>query len=370
MSMYDIPILMLHSVNDKHNLNPMGSLSIYPRELEGYLSAFKSMSYQMISMQDFLENNYNKNEKFIILTFDDGFRDNLHYAKEILRKYRAKATIFVNPSYYTIDENNMQTWGFMSYKEMLQAEKSQVFDIQAHGMTHEFIFKSDKIIDFYTKEKFEKYYWLSWMIFPEAPNCWGDDAYKYAEKIPEGYPIFEYDRRLSCEKFTPDKYFVDKVISMHENTSNESELLKKLNADTSNKGTYESYSEYIKEVNYQLGECKDILENLLDKQITVMCFPGGGYNNDVLKITEELGYKCYMNASRLRKGNNFTHLENYHKGNFIGFNRTSLSHFENNLISSKCAAKLIAIISIGDYQNIKIIKIIKQIFSKLNKVVR
>lgn len=366
--MHDIPILMLHSVNDKHNLNPMGSLSIYPRELEGYLSAYKRLNYQMISVKDFIDGKVNENEKFIILTFDDGFKDNLINAKNILMKYNARATIFINPAYCTKISDHKNTWGFMSYEELQEAEKSDVFDLQAHGMTHEFIFKTDKIVDFYSKDKFSKYYWLAWMLFPNAPNNWSDDVYKYAEKIPEGYPIFEYDRRLSSQKFTPDESYIDKILSLYKGSNNNDELLGRLNNDKSVKGTTESYEEYLKEIEYQLGECKDILEDKLSKEISVLCFPGGGYNRDVLKIAEEVGYRCYMNASMLKNGNNFNNFDDYKNGDFTGFNRISLSHFESRLLSSEIISTLIAMISLGDYQNIKTVVVIKNILKKIKSL--
>lgn len=364
--MHDIPILMLHSVNDKHNLNPMGSLSVHPRELEGYLAAFKILRYQMISMKDLLEGNYIQNNRYIVLTFDDGFKDNIFYAKNLLKKYNAKATIFINPEYCSY-ENTVSTWGFMTNDELCNAERSGVFDLQAHGMTHEFIFKSTLIIDFYTKNKFDKYYWLAWMLFPDSPRNWNDEAYKYADMIPEGYPIFEYDRRLSCEKFMPDTLFVEKSIRMFKEYSNKESLAKILNSDTCYKGCMETYEQYISEIKYQLGECKVTMESQLKKEISIICFPGGGYNEVVLDIAKEFGYRCYMNSSKLRDGNNFDHIESYKNGNFVGFNRTSFTHIQNKLLSSWLASMLIAIVSLGDYQNIGLLKFVKHIFRKMKK---
>ena len=161
--MYDIPILMLHSVNSDRTGNPMGRLSISPEGLEAYLKVFQKWHYQMISITELLEGKYDPERNCIVLTFDDGYKDNLTVARPILEKYLAHATVFVNPGYCSKESDPSSDWGFMTWDEMKQAEKSGVFDIQAHTMTHEFIFVSDQIIDYYTPEKFDRYYWLAWI---------------------------------------------------------------------------------------------------------------------------------------------------------------------------------------------------------------
>ena len=97
--MYDIPILMLHTVNDQPKKNPMGELSVSSKGLEAYLKLFSRWHYQMISMDDLVLGNYDENKPYVVLTFDDGYKDNLTVAFPILKKYGARATIFVNPAY-------------------------------------------------------------------------------------------------------------------------------------------------------------------------------------------------------------------------------------------------------------------------------
>ena len=48
--MYDVPVLMLHTVNDHPEQNPLGALSVSSRGLEAYMKVFQKWEYQMISM--------------------------------------------------------------------------------------------------------------------------------------------------------------------------------------------------------------------------------------------------------------------------------------------------------------------------------
>ena len=64
----------------------MGELAVSSKGLEAYLKAFDKWNYQMISMDDFISNRFDPNRNFIVLTFDDGYKDNLTIAMRILVK--------------------------------------------------------------------------------------------------------------------------------------------------------------------------------------------------------------------------------------------------------------------------------------------
>jgi len=360
--MHDIPILMLHTVNAEKEKNPLGVLSPLPEGFRSYLKVFKKWKYQMISMDDFVNNRYDKEKNFVVLTFDDGFKDNLTVALPILKEFGARGTIFVNPDYVSHESEKDGDWGFMTWDEIKQAEESGVFDIQAHTMTHEFIFSSDKVVDYYTPDKFKKYYWLAWMLYPDAPRQWNSTANEYKEKIPTGYPIFEYARRLSAKKFTPNQEYVEYLIKRYaeEKTQEPDDF-------AGEHGTYETDEEFTKYAVWEVDECKKVLEQRLNKEIHTLCFPGGGYTDEVLDIAKQSGYKCYMRASRLREGNNYEHLERMINGEFVGFNRTSFSIIKIPMCSHGYSAKWITKLSLGTYQNKKFYVKMKKLMSKFFK---
>lgn len=358
--MHDIPILMLHTVNDHPKLNPLGELSVSAKGLDSYLKVFKRWKYQMISMDDLIEKRYDESKPFVVLTFDDGYKDNLTVALPVLNKYNARATIFVNPDFVSETTDEESDWGFMTWDEIHEAEQSGVFDIQAHTMTHEFIFTSDKVVDYYTPDKFNKYYWLAWMIWPESPRCWNSSAMDYKNKIPTGYPIFEYNRRLSARKFTPDPKYVEFLLELYR----EGNLTA---ADTyeGHRGEYETAEQFTDYAEWEVCECKRILEEKTGKAVHTLCFPGGGYTDEVLKIAKDSGYCCYMNASRLRVGNNHEHLEMLYSGEFIGFNRTAFSLIHPGLFSDSFYDYWVAKMSIGAYQKKQPWVAMKKLLAKL-----
>lgn len=358
--MHDIPILMLHSVNDHPEQSPMGDLAVSSKGLEAYLRVFEKWNYQMISMDEFLCKRYDPDRNFVVLTFDDGYKDNLTVAMRILMNHNAHATIFVNPSYVSECSDINSDWGFLTWDEIEKAEQSGIFDIQSHTMTHEFVFTSDKIVDYYTPEKFRKYYWLAWMLFPDSPNKWNGEANRYKDMIPVGYPIFEYGRRISNKKFIPDHDYVDYVVNCYEN-----DRMETINQYTGNHGQFETDDDYMKYVRWEIEECKSVLERKLSKTIHTICFPGGGYTEFALETARNIGYKCYIRAGSFRAGNNNDHYKNYNKGSFVGFNRTAFSLIHPGILEDSFFDYWIAKLSLGTFQNLPRYRIFKKILSKV-----
>ncbi|MBQ2252922.1 MAG: polysaccharide deacetylase family protein, partial [Clostridia bacterium] len=301
----------------------------------------------MISMDDLLCKRYDEKRPFAVFTFDDGFADNLSVAMPLMKEYGARGTIFVNPDFYSDVADENSPYGFMTRGEWKTAGDSGVFDLQAHTMTHEFIFCSDRLLDVYTKDKFKKYYWLSWMLFPESVHHWNSQAESYRDRIPEGFPIFEYTRRLSASKFTPKQESVQMAIAAYQSGERDLNVLGKIAAEGA---TVESDAEFLSVVRDQLLSCKRILEESTGKSVHTLCFPGGGYTDEVLAVAKEAGYRCYMRASCLKEGNNFDHLKRLEQGEFVGLNRMSFSKIRKKLIPGRFLSALVCRISVQAYQ--------------------
>ena len=360
--MKDIPIVMFHSVNSCSCPHPMKPLMNTLIEFEEYLKTFVRGGYQILSMDDLVEGRYDEKRPFAVFTFDDGFRDNLTDAMPLMKKYGAHGTIFVNPAYYTENTEERTPYGFMTKDEWKTAADSGVFDVQAHTMTHEFVFSSDKVIDVYTRDKSKKYYWLSWMLFPEAVHAWDSRAGEFVERIPEGFPIFEYTRRLSAPAFRPNAESVRAAVSAYQNGERN---LEKLGEIARAGGSFENEKEFSEVIRSQLLDCKRNLEEACGKRVHTLCFPGGGYTDEVLRVASEAGYLCYMRASRLKDGNNFEHLQNMRKGEFVGYNRMSFSKVRKSFLPKRLTARVTSAVKLGAYQQKPFYVFVRKILRKL-----
>lgn len=94
-------IFMLHRVlpekeREAYTLNK--DLAITPEKLEEYILFFKEKGYIFISLDEldnWLETPKSLKQKFICLTFDDGYKDNLIYGLPILKKHQVPAAIYI-----------------------------------------------------------------------------------------------------------------------------------------------------------------------------------------------------------------------------------------------------------------------------------
>ena len=94
-------VFMLHRVlpemeRNAYSLNK--DLAITPEKLEEFILFFKQKGYIFISLDElaaWLDGKFNIQQKFICLTFDDGYQDTLIYGLPILKKHNVPATIYI-----------------------------------------------------------------------------------------------------------------------------------------------------------------------------------------------------------------------------------------------------------------------------------
>jgi peptidoglycan/xylan/chitin deacetylase (PgdA/CDA1 family) len=90
---YTVPILTYHSINYNK-----GMLFVAPENFEKQMSYIKRENYKVISLDELVEGILNKKKfphKTLVITFDDGYKDNFTYAYPTLNRYGFPATIFL-----------------------------------------------------------------------------------------------------------------------------------------------------------------------------------------------------------------------------------------------------------------------------------
>lgn len=128
-----IPIIAYHKIID----NDPNPYSISTKDFEAHLQYLTSNGYKAISlveMRDLLEEKrLGKTtqlgvEKYIVLTFDDGYANNLEFATPILHKYGYKATVFMITGF--VNNEDFLTAG------QLKTMRVAGWEIGSHGDTH------------------------------------------------------------------------------------------------------------------------------------------------------------------------------------------------------------------------------------------
>lgn len=96
-------IFMLHRVHklEQNRLFPNENMKVTPDFLENFIVKKQSQGYEFISLDKMyvlLKQQQNSNKK-IVLTLDDGYKDNYTYAYPIFKKYNIPFTIYITTSF-------------------------------------------------------------------------------------------------------------------------------------------------------------------------------------------------------------------------------------------------------------------------------
>lgn len=128
------PILMYHHIAappDPHNQRD-SSYDVPPAQLEAELAYFQRTGYTTITLDELtaaLRDQAALPAKPLILTFDDGYVDFYTAAYPLLKRYNAKATIY-------IITGRVGKPGYLTWDELRELAASPLITIGAHTRTH------------------------------------------------------------------------------------------------------------------------------------------------------------------------------------------------------------------------------------------
>lgn len=328
-------------------------LTLELKYFEENLKYFKARGYNFVFLKDIIygskDPDIHQDLKSVCLTFDDGYLDNFIYVYPLLKKYNAKATIFVNPAFVdkksiirkTLEDhwNNkaslseINNWGFLSWDEMRLMEESGYVDIQSHTLTHTKYFVSDQIKGFHHPGADCLYYIGN--EFPERLPYYIEDN-DFEKLMPYGHPVFEERSSIIAKKVTIKESFSHSVIQLLKNYdwnepynfNNTYNLVKPLYDEVRKTNEIiekvETEKEYQERVKFELSESKKIIENELNKKIDICCWPHGDNSELTHKLALEAGYKTTSIGKMPKQYLDHTR-----------FDRFGLGQSKNNMILSR-----------------------------------
>ena len=132
-------ILMFHRVNDHDS----DCLSVRVRVFDEMLQILKN-DYHVISLSELVNSvsaGREIEEGTVVITFDDGYKDNFSCAAPLLKKYGLPATFFITSRYigtdrvFPWDQNNTSYNSVMNWDEVRELCRMG-FDIGGHTLNH------------------------------------------------------------------------------------------------------------------------------------------------------------------------------------------------------------------------------------------
>ena len=281
--MNKIIILMYHSI--RSNVIDPWNLCVSPENFASHIKVLRQFcemsNFNKLRFEDDINN---PSSVKVVLTFDDGYSDNLRIALPILKKYYIYATIFIISSYV----NSPSPFYWDELAEILlkpgRLPPSIEFDLNNE------IVQWSNFIQTYTYKHYEKFKF--WRIGESKPPTQRHDLYislwKYASKIkPKERIIFmDFLRNLNVNK---DYLPSDIPLSISELRSLSSNNLIEIGGHSVNHQLLSkcSYNDKVVEI----IDCKKELEMIIGKPINIFSYPHGVYDSSSIQIVKNAGYK-------------------------------------------------------------------------------
>jgi peptidoglycan/xylan/chitin deacetylase (PgdA/CDA1 family) len=314
-----IPVVMFHGVGRDHPGWPWNHLVTPPELFDAQMRLLKKTGWTTITLDQLhahMATGATVPDKPVVLTFDDGYRDNRIYAFPILKKYGHRAVIWMSTDFVDprgdlpptldevwagkLEESELDPAGYLSWAEMRELVASGHVEIQSHAKTHTWYFSGPRIVDFHRPDGNEGYHapqWLVWNCFPEKK--YASMRGTMAERIPYGTPIYEHEKSLVVRRYFEDQRLTERLIGVVAGDGGpdffkrpgwRERLLKATSEFGPPSGRIETEDEYRARVKSALLESRLSIERELNRKVSFLCWPGGAYTELTCKIAEEAGY--------------------------------------------------------------------------------
>lgn len=150
----EMPVLMYHRFIRDHGNAGIHGTWIDIRLFEKHLNWLRKKGYQTITFADLQKNRlisrFKRGKKFIMITVDDGYQDNLTELVPLLQKYNFKAVLYVvtGETYNRWDTENLaqveKKFPLLTRKELAEIIASGCIEIGGHTHSHPHLTKLSK----------------------------------------------------------------------------------------------------------------------------------------------------------------------------------------------------------------------------------
>ena len=289
--------LMYHSIDSEKNKG-----GIFIDEFEEHIKWIKDK--KTFKMEELKGLDYKLPKNSILITFDDGYKNNYTLAFPILKKYNMKATIFLNTKFIEKDE------AYLNWDEIREMYESGLIDFQLHTHSHQLTVKDIEVLAFYDEESSPYVKRESYSMF-----CDGNyDEKKDAKKL-NGLPVFKLRSKISIPGYKPKKNFVEKYRSIVELQENKSEKEKKKFLNRLFKEKKDEFFDKISEeqfketVKFEILENKKIISEKLGKVPDCLAYPWGhrykGNREDIKKLGVDVFITTRKGVNSLKLNKNW-----------------------------------------------------------------
>ena len=278
-------ILMYHCVAEV-DLDPW-SLCVTPQHFAEHLEVLQKYAHPM-SLQQLAQAHQNGKipDRAVVVTFDDGYANNLHNAKPLLERYNIPATVFV-------------TTGHIGYAREFWWDELERVLLQPKPLPEKLSLKIDEkayqwelgaAVD-YSEEDYRR---------DRCAKAWdskpGSRLFFYYSVWQQLQPLQESDRQKALDEILrwansePIARSTHRSLTLEELRSLGQGELVEIGAHTVTHPFLSAHSLAVQR--NEIQESKAHLEQLLERSVTSFAYPFGDYTPETVPLMPEAGFTC------------------------------------------------------------------------------
>lgn len=275
-------VLMYHRIN-KPGMDPWG-ICVSPEFFEEQLQILKQYT-NPLSIQELIEDYKNKSLKkySVVITFDDGYADNLYIAKPLLEKYSIPAVFYISAGH--IDSKREFWWDELERLLLKPVDLPDELCLNMNGKTEKIILGRASR---YSQEEYEFDCVTPMLKNTGSRFSFFDLVWKkiYSLNRVEKENILSQLAEWSGQNLTPRE--THRVLTYQELQSLGNNSLFEIGAHGVNHSVFTKITKTVQKD--EITGSKNFLYKALNKEIKSFAFPHGEYTSDSKKIVELAGY--------------------------------------------------------------------------------
>jgi peptidoglycan/xylan/chitin deacetylase (PgdA/CDA1 family) len=269
-------ILMYHRVTEIES-DPW-KLCVSPSYFAEHLQVLKKLgcTVRLQQLNQTLKNGKRPHRQ-IVITFDDGYSDNLYNAKPLLEKYQIPATIFLTTGYM---QQEREFWSDELERILLQpGTLPEILSLNINGISYEWKTSNNN-------EPYSLYYTLYEILYP----------------LPASERSHILDQLLLWAKKEPELRPTHRMMTLKELSSLQPGNIIQIGAHTVTHPFLATISPQAQQKEIQ--ENKNQLEEIFGHPIESFAYPHGNYNLHTSEIVRQAGFTCACTTSANIVGKN------------------------------------------------------------------
>lgn len=279
-------ILMYHRVTELP-LDPH-SLSVTPEHFAAHLEALRKYGRPtgLRQLAEMLRSG-ERPRRHVVVTFDDGYTDNLYNAKPLLERYDIPATVFVTTG--LIDNEREFMWDELERLLLLPGRLPEVLSLKVNGSVQDW--QLGQAVH-YSDDDFRQH--RGWTISqkddPSPRHTLYRSLHPMLKPLPESeqLKVLEQLRSLACVEA--------KGRTTHRIMTSE-EVLRLASGGLVEVGSHTVTHPVLSEISAdaqrdEIQQSKSQLEEILGEPVKSFAYPFGAHTEETARLVEEAGYDC------------------------------------------------------------------------------